>query len=181
MKSYSAEGIVIKRQNFGEADKLITILSKERGKITLKAKGLRKINSRRSGSLELFNQVKITAATGRSSLDILTEVNVLDSFTSWRKQLGRVNVAYQLCEVVDKLLPEQQPYPQVYVVLSQSLSQISNLGEDWQIKLNAWFKDILTDLGYWPEDRPFTGDINKFIESIIQRPLNSHKILKKLS
>jgi DNA repair protein RecO (recombination protein O) len=180
MKSYSIEGIIIKRTDAGEADKFITFFSKDKGKITLKAKGVRKLSSKRAGSLELFNRAKISAVAGRGQLDTLTEVQLLESYSQWRKHLGRVNLAYQLCEVVDKLLPDHQPHPKVYDILSLSLSQISELGDNWQDQLHAWFVDILVELGYWPADRPFTGDVHKFIESLILRPLNSPKILKKL-
>lgn len=181
MRSYTYEGIVIKRIDFGEADKIITFFTSDRGKLTLIAKGVRKLSSKRAGSLELFNRAKISAVSGRGSLDTLAEVSLLESYSGWRKHLGRVNVAYQLCEIIDKLLPDNQSHPGIYEILSRSLSQISDLSDDWQNRIDSWFVDILIDLGYWPADKKFTGDINKFIESIIQRPLNSSKILKKLS
>jgi DNA repair protein RecO (recombination protein O) len=181
MKSFTFEGIVIKRQNFGEADRLVTLFSPEIGKFVLKAKGIRKITSRRAGSLELFNQVKGHAVAGRGQIDVLTEVSVINSFSSWKQYLGRVNIAYQLCEVVDKLLPENQPHPRIYFLLLHSLSHINQLKSDWQDELNTWLIEILVELGYWPENKKFSGDINKFIESLILRPLNSPLILKKLS
>ena len=84
MRTYTVEGIVIKRQNIGEADKLITLFTETLGKITLLARGIRKSSSRRVGSLELFNQVKVSAARGRGELDTLTEVQLLNSFSPWR-------------------------------------------------------------------------------------------------
>lgn len=181
MRSYTIEGIIIKRTNTGEADKLITLFSPQKGKITLIAKGVRKTSSKRAGSLELFNQARVSAAVGRGMLDTLTEVQLLQPHTGWRKHLGRVNIAYQLCEVIDKLLPEGQPHPNIYQILSLSLSQISHLDTHWQRQLDDWLLQILIDLGYWPVDKKFTGDVNKFIESLILRPLNSHKILKRLA
>ncbi|PIZ97846.1 MAG: DNA repair protein RecO, partial [Candidatus Levybacteria bacterium CG_4_10_14_0_2_um_filter_35_8] len=55
MNSYKTEGIVIKRRNLGEADKILTIFTKRYGKIQVKAPGIRKINSRRSPHVELLN------------------------------------------------------------------------------------------------------------------------------
>lgn len=181
MKTYSTEGIIIKRSDYGEADKIITLLSPDKGKLTLLAKGIRKLSSKRAGSLELFNRVKIGAVIGRGQLDTLTEVVVLTSYFSWRKHLGRINIAYQLCEVIDKLLPDGQSHPKVYSILSLSLSQISNLGQNWEAQLNAWILEILVDLGYWPNEKKFDGDIYKFVESITFRSLHSPRILKKLS
>ena len=84
MRGYKVEGIIIKRRDQGEADRIITLFSRSKGKISLKAKGVRQSNSRRAGSLELFNRVKAGVARGHSDLDILTEVEVLDAYSSWR-------------------------------------------------------------------------------------------------
>ena len=55
MRSFKAEGIVIKRSNYSEADRIVTIFTKKNGKIKVKANGVRKIASRRSPHIELFN------------------------------------------------------------------------------------------------------------------------------
>ena len=180
MRSYILEGIILSRANLGETDKIITLFTRQLGKVSLKAAGIRKLTSRRAGSLELFNHVKLAVAKGRGSLDVITEVSVIHAFPLWRRHLGRVNLAYQLCEVVDKLTPDHQPHPQVFEILSQALSQIDKLKTNWQSQINHWLLEILTDLGYWPEDRQFTGDIYRFIESISQRSLHSPKILARL-
>ena len=180
MNSYSVEGIVIKRHNLGEADKLITLFTPDHGKITVMAKGIRKLSSKRAGSLELFNLVKAAIVKGRGDLDTLTEVQTLHTFSSWRKHLGRVTLAYQLAEVVDKLTPDRQPHPRVFEILKNSLSQIGNLKIDWKTKIDQWLLNILIDLGYWPLHKPFTGDIQSFMEDIANRPLHSHKLLNRL-
>jgi DNA repair protein RecO (recombination protein O) len=180
MRSYTLEGIIIKRTNVGEADKIITIFSRELGKVSLKAAGIRKLQSKRAGALELFNHVRIAAVRGRGNLDVLTEVDIQNTFSSWKHHLGRVNVAYQLVEVIDKLTPENQPHPQVFEILTGALSGINTLGSDWKSHLDNWLLAILVDLGYWPINDKFSGNIYKFIEEIINRPLHSPKILAKL-
>lgn len=180
MNSYTDEGIVIKRSNIGEAGKLITIFSKNHGKTTAIAKGLRKPTSKRAGLLELFNLVKFHAVQGRGELETLTEVQLLESYSSWRKHLGRVTLAYQLVEVIDKLTPDHQPHPEIFEILSQSLSHISFLKDDWKLNLESWILDILIELGYWPINKQFTGNVYEFMENISSRPLHSPKLLSKL-
>jgi DNA repair protein RecO (recombination protein O) len=180
MRSYSFEGIILKRINIGEADKLITFFTKEKGKITLKVRGLRKISSKRAGSLELFNLVKASAVKGRGTIDTLTEVQVLAHHGDWKNFLGKINLAYQLCEVIDKILPEEEAHPQVFRQLSDYLSQISYLKNDWESQMRIWLISLLVELGYWPQQKEFTGDINQYIENIVQRPINSPRILNKL-
>ncbi len=180
MRSYCLEGIIIKRVNVGEADKILTLFTKESGKVVLKVKGVRKLQSKRAGSLELFNHVRVFVVKGRGSLDLLTEVILLNTFSSWRKFLGRVNLAYQLAEAVDKLTPENQSHPEIFTLLLSAFLDIENLDSNWKLKIENWLINLIIELGYWPEDKKFTGDIYKFIEDIISRPLYSPKILDKL-
>ena len=180
MRSYTDEGIVIKRHNFGEADKIISLYTKSHGKITLMARGVRKLSSKRAGSLDLFNQIKFHAVSGRGDMDTLTEVQLLTNFSGWKKHLGRVNIAYQLCELIDKLTADRQPHPEIYNLLSLSLSQISTLGVGWELKIVNCKLKILTELGYWHAGKKHDGDLNNLIESLSERPLHAHKILAKL-
>ncbi len=180
MRSYTDEGIVIKRHNLGEADKLITLFSKSHGKITLMARGVRKLASKRAGSIDLFNLIKFHAVSGRGEIDTLTEVQLITDFSGWKKHLGRVNIAYQLCEMIDKLTPDRQSHPEIYNILFASLSQISTLGVDWELKIKNYKLKILTALGYWHADKKHDGDLNDLIESLSERPLHAHKILAKL-
>jgi len=180
MSSYRFEGVIIKRHNLGETDKLVTFFTKDLGKITLKARGLRKLSSKRAGALELFNLVRAQAVTGKGDLDTLTEVDLVEPFSSWRTHLGRVTLAYQLCEAIDKLTPDHQPHPEIFTLLVSDLSQISLLGEDWEKIMHEWLLDILRTLGFWPENQSFSGNINELLEKTTDRPLHSRKLLSKL-
>lgn len=87
-RTYKTEGIILKRINLGEADKIITLYSRHYGKIRCIAKGIRNITSRKGGNLELFNRVAIFLAKGKN-LDIITEVQLLDSFSGFRQDLKK--------------------------------------------------------------------------------------------
>lgn len=180
MRSYTDEGIVIKRHNLGEADRLITLFSRSQGKLTLVARGVRRLTSKRAGSLELFSHIKFHAARGRGDLDTLTEVQPLNSFSSWRRHLGRVNLAYQLAETIDKLTPDRQPHPELLDLLKSHFLEIGNLKNDWKSKIEKWLIEIVRELGYWPKNMNFTGDIYNLIERTASRPLHSPKLLSKL-
>lgn len=180
MHSYTDIGLVIKRHNLGEADKLITLYSKDHGKVTLKARGVRKLTSKRAGSIDLFNYIKFHAVSGRGEIDTLTEVENISDFSNWKIHLGRVNIAYQLCELVDKLTPDRQPHPEIFEFLVKDLFEIGNLNIDWKLKIENWKLKILSALGYWDKDKIFVGDVNDLVESVSERPLHAHKILTKL-
>lgn len=180
MRSYSDIGIVIKRHNLGEADKLVTLYTKNHGKVTLKARGVRKLTSKRAGSIDLFNYIKFHAVSGRGDIDTLTEVESVSSFSSWKIHLGRVNIAYQLCELVDKLTPDHDPHPEVFNILLSTLQNISKLGSEWELEIRNLKLEILERLGHWKAGHQYIGDVNDLVESVSERPLHAHKILAKL-
>jgi DNA repair protein RecO (recombination protein O) len=181
MRSYSFEGIILKRSNVGEADKLVTFLTRDHGKVTCKAKGIRKLISKRAAGLELFNHVSAHAINGKGDLDTLTEVRLISSFFTWKKHIGRVNLAYQLCETIDRLLPDREPQPELFDLLKKDLQQISLLDENWESQLKSWLVEFLSTLGYWPKNTDFHQDVYQFIGDIASRPLFSPSLLRKLS
>lgn len=180
MRSYTVAGIVIKRTNFGEADRLVTLFTKSQGKVTVIARGVRKLTSKRAGSLELFNEVRAQIVAGRGDLDSLAEVEIVNTFPSWRRKLGRITLAYQMCEAVDKLTADHQPHPQVFEILHRSLVEIGKLDINWKLKIENWLVEILIDLGFWPHDKEFAGDIVELIEGISSRSYNSPKLISRL-
>lgn len=180
MRSVTDEGVIIKRLNIGEADRLITLFTKSHGKVTVIARGVRKLSSKRAGTLELFNLIKAQIVKGRGELDTLAEIQAISTFKPWRKHLGRVTLAYQMCEAVDKLTADHQPHSQVFSILVTALSQIGNLKKDWKLSIESWLLDILIDLGFWPRDKEFIGDIVELIEGISSRSYNSPKLLSRL-
>lgn len=171
-RSFKTEGIILKRINFGEADKILTIYTKHYGKIKALAKGVRKITSRKGGNVELFNQVIIFLAKGKN-LDILTEAQVLNSFKEWRKNLRKVGTAYYFCELVDKLTPEGQPHQAVFRLLQDFLSRIS---QEKRLGLARAFEEkLLEELGFGvpPELKKAKGSLRAYIEEITERKINS--------
>lgn len=182
VRTYKSEGIVLKRINFGEADKVVTIYSKHFGKVTLLAKGIRRMTSRKRGSLEVFNQVTFFATKGKG-MDIVTETELLDSFSLCRKELNRIAVAYQLCEMVDKLTAEGSEQEEVYELLAGYLKNLKELKpEDNSNYLGTFGLSLLKILGFWPKDKkvPKNFKVSLFIEGIIEKELKAKKFLNKL-
>lgn len=184
MSAYKTEGVVLKRINFGEADKILTIFSKHYGKIRAVAKGVRRVTSRKGGNLELFNWVTVFLAAGKN-LDLVTEVQVKDAFPGFRKDLKKVGAAYYLCELVDKLCPDRQKNEEVFSLLVGSLGALQNekTGSDQTEELIHNFeRRILEALGFWPRGaKEEKVDIQTFIEGIIEKRLRSPSFLTKIN
>lgn len=182
MNNLKSEGVILKRYNFGEADKIITVFSKHFGKMSLLAKGVRKLTSRKRSSLEIFNQIKFFAVGGKG-MDIITEVETINSFSVLRKDLKKIAVAYELVEMVDKLMAEGSEQEEIYYLLAGYLekiqdSQVENLFEN----LDSYARQLIKILGYWPKDKDFPGNFNTclYIEEIAEKEIKSRKFLNRI-
>lgn len=178
MRHSNFEGIVIKKSNFSEADKIVTIFTKEFGKITVLAKGLRRMTSKRSGSLDLFSHIKGSHVAGRGNLPTLTEVVLINQHATWKIHYGRISIAYRLAEIIDKLTPDGQPHPQTYDLFLSHLSQISLLGKNWTETLDLWIIGLLASLGYLDQNTSPDLNLENFISELADRPLKSFSLLR---
>jgi DNA repair protein RecO (recombination protein O) len=124
---YRTEGIVLRRTDFGEADRLLTVLTPERGKLRLVAKGARKPSSRKSGHVELFAHSQMLVAVGRD-LDIVTQAETIEPFVGLRRDLLRTTYAYYLAELVDAFLAEHDENRPMFELLRDSLGRLSAEG-----------------------------------------------------
>lgn len=179
MSVYKTEAVILSRVNFGEADKLLTLFSKHYGKLKALAKGVRRVSSRKGGSLELFNHVGLVLARGKN-LDIITEVDLKNSFRIWRKDLIRVGLAYYLVELVDKLTAEGQKNQQVFFLLKRVLAGLE--GKDLVSLVRQFEEAVLKELGFGVPTglRAKKGSLSDYIEEIIERKLKSKEVLRKI-
>lgn len=147
MPVYKAEAIVIRRANLGEADRVVTFFSREHGRLSAVAKGARKPRSRFAGRLELFTHLRLLLAQGRS-LDVVSQVEVIDPFAAVRGDLGRMSAASFVAELADRATGEREAQPAVFTVLRQALSSIA--AGDAELT-GLWFAAQLLGLsGYGP-------------------------------
>jgi DNA repair protein RecO (recombination protein O) len=169
------ECFIIKRKNYKEADKVITIFSKEKGKIILIAKGIRKISSKRAASLELFNHVQMEVAK-TPGMDVITEVKLLESYQSFSQSIAKANIAYRIVELIDKLIPEKEENPQVYELLIKAFKYIkqTEITKENIDKIAVRFKlRILNLLGFGTPPSNNLEEISRYIEDIVQKKLVS--------
>ena len=181
MKHLRTEGIIIKRRNIGEADRLLTVFTKTEGKIVVKARGIRKIPSRRSAHVELLNLASLSLYKG-SKFPVLTEATSLDTFSDIKNDLNKVGFAYHICELIDGLCPENQENRAVFTLLHNVLVRLEKEEEIVEV-IHGFEVELLTVLGYWG-----TGDMQQeqtnvhfFIENILERRLKSRRIFEKFS
>lgn len=178
MPTYKTEGVILKRSNFSEADRILTIFSKHYGKVKVLAKGVRRINSRRGGNIELFNRAVLFLAEGKN-FDILTEAQVVNSFPRLRKDLEKIGKAYYVCELVDRLCAEKQENRRVYELLVEKLSELSQQPSE-KVDLREFEIELLKLLGFWSGELEGKYKPRRYVEELIERKLKSPKFLEEV-
>ncbi len=143
----ATEGVILSRKNFGEADRLLTIYTKDHGKIAAIAKGVRRPRSKKAGHLELGNWCKVFMAKGKN-IDLLTEVEVKRAFGIAQFGEKKANKIYHLLEIVDILTPANQKNLRVFSLLVSFLKKTSN-GEDFNLVSSAFKTKLLSALGFF--------------------------------
>lgn len=155
MATFGTEGIIVKRKNFGEADRILTVITPFKGKISVLAKGVRRITSRRGGNVELLNQVKLHIFQG-SGLGVLTEAESLQTFPKIKNDLILSSYGSHVAELADRLSAENQPNPAVYNLLLIVLTLLEK--EPRQVFIRAYEVKLLTSLGFWSLDQVGADD-----------------------
>ena len=175
LRAYSSEGIVLSRKNYGEADRILIVLSKKYGKISLLAKGIRKIKSKKRGHLEIFSKIKFSAVNSKG-FDIMTEAETINDFTGVRINLNKISLAYYFCEVVNKIIHEDSRPSTVYNLLSIALEQLEQETKLKKLRLKFIY-DLVTEMGYWPAGKRLV-DADIVLDDVLERKINSVRVGK---
>ncbi len=181
-RAYSVEGIILKRRSVGEADRILTVFTRQYGKIRVIAKGIRKISSRRAGHLEVFTYVTLQIHAGRT-MDSVTEAQTIISGTLLGADVTKVGYAYCLCELVDQLLPERQEHGDVLILLRDALFSLQRSEDEsaWQKDTGDFIHKLLWILGFLPSSRRIPeGSLQSYIEHITERKLKTWSLLTTL-
>lgn len=168
---YSAEALVLRRTDLGEADRIVTIFTPHVGKLRAVAKGVRRPTSRLGGHLELFTHSRVLIAKGRD-LDIITQAETINSFIGMRDDLWRATFAYYAAEIADRLTVERNPEPAVFDLLVKTLGRIAT-DRDPELALRFYEMQLFDCLGFRPElhrcvrcEEPLGPSTNFFSSSV---------------
>lgn len=147
MNSKNFDALVIKSINFKDTDKIYTLLVKGLGKISAKAKGVRKINSKRISTLDTLNFIKV-GLVGESDLRVITETSLIYSFSNLKGDLDKLKTAYYFLELVNKLLQESSEYDEVFELLLKCLKRLDEKNF-YDSRVENYFElNLLKILGY---------------------------------
>lgn len=174
---YASEGIVLGRKNYGEADRILSLYTKDFGRITLLAKGVRRPKSKKRGHLEIFSLVRFSANTG-SGIDLITEAEVKDDYKDIRTNLPRVSLAYYFMEVVGKTTHEQEKNEDLFDLILSSLDTLRTTNKLKEQK-QKFILNLLTLLGFWPEGK-IMDNPDEVLEDVVERKISSVRVGKRM-
>src|SRR4051794_14333718 len=116
------EGIVLRSMRFGEADRILHLYTRDRGRIGAIAKGVRRARSRFGGRLEPFSHVAFLLHEGRSDLMTVTGADTIRAHARLREDAGTIDAAARACDAVGRLFETDEPHPEVFNLLGNELA-----------------------------------------------------------
>jgi len=144
-RTYTAEGVILRRRNIGEADSIFTVYSDREGKFDAVARGVRKTRSKMRGHLEPLTRSRFLIAKGRT-LDVFAQAETVHHYRVVREDLDRAATALYCAELVDRFTVERAPQEGLYSLL---LGVLDALEDGCGIAVARYFEvQLLALTGY---------------------------------
>lgn len=148
MAQYQVEAILLAVRDWGEADKIVTLLSREQGKIIAFANGARRPKSPLAGGMQLFTHLEVTLAPGKNC-DSVKQCEIKYAFRQLQEDFNCMAYGAFIAELTSELCPERQPEPRVFDLLL-TVFQVLTERNPRMVAL-AWAWQLLSITGYYPE------------------------------
>lgn len=175
VRSFSTTGIVLKRHNIGETDRVVTMLTQDQGKITCIAKGVRTLQSSKRAYLEPGNYIKAFCIFTHG-MPILTQASLISDTGVMRESLKNVRKLHQFLEIIDRLFVEEELeldfFNEILTLRELILSEDATIS-----KIRRGFDQILNRLGYSDNVPSITMSILEQVATVTERPIRSYEYL----
>lgn len=148
-RSVRTEGIILRRRDFGESDRILVVFTRKLGRISGIAKGARKPSSKISGHLELFSRASFLVSRGRN-LQLITQAETLQSYDHLREDLSGIGLGSYVVELVDAVTTEGGSNVKLYELLTASLNALDS-GLKPAVILHFFELQLLGLTGFQPE------------------------------
>ena len=138
MQTLRTEAIILRRTNYGEADRILNMLTPQHGKVSAIAKGLRKAKSKLVGGLELFAVSDITILKGKSDVGTISSARMDVFYGSILKEYERMQLGYEIIRLINRAT-ETVAEEEFYYLLKNSLVYLNELTIDYRV-VEVWFR-----------------------------------------
>ena len=143
-------GVALRSYRLGEADRIVVFMTERHGKVRAVAKGVRRTTSKFGARLEPLTHVDLLLWQGRSDLDIVNQVEVIDVYRAVREDLHRMPLGMSMLEVTDQMAQERHPDPRLYAMLVGALGALANPDADPSLVAPSFFLKALVLEGAGP-------------------------------
>ena len=148
MSLYRDHGIVLRSWKLGEADRIVSIITRDNGKVRAVAKGVRKPSSRFGARLEPTCHLSLQLYRGRGDLDTVTQVETIDRFPTLRNDLDRWARASAMLEAVEQVALEREPNERLFEMLVRALRTLT--ASESPLVVAGFFLKLLALEGFEP-------------------------------
>jgi len=149
MKQLVTQGIILMRTDYGEADRIITLLTPDHGKLRLMAKGVRRVKSKLAGGIELFSVSSITFIKGRGDIGTLVSTRLVKHYGTIVHDLDRTMLGYDLIKQLNKVT-EDEPGEEYFELLKRTFEALDDPSVPLPL-IRFWFAAQLLRLtGHMP-------------------------------
>lgn len=145
MKQSQTRAIVLNRTNYGEADRIVTVLTPEHGKLTLMARGVRREQSKLAGGIELFSVVELSYIQGRGDIATLTSARLVHYYSHIVQNIEHVQLGYELIKLLHRAT-EDQPEPVYFELLETAFIALDETNLSTEL-IRLWFQAQLLRYG----------------------------------
>jgi DNA repair protein RecO len=175
-RSFSTEAIVLKRTNVGESDRVVTLLTKDKGRLACVAKGVRKLTSSKRAYLEPGNHIKCLLISTHS-MPLLTQATIINDCASIHFVMPKIRQLTQLLEIIDTLFVEDQSDEHLFQDVLNIRKLIVDEGPT-SGHIKPLLDQLLIDLGYQNPSETKYPTLLEYVSAIADKPMKSWEYLK---
>ena len=174
-KTFNTEGIVLKRFNTGETDRIVTLLTRDYGKLVCVAKGARKLKSSKLAHLESGNRIKAFLVKTKG-LPLLTQTTLIEDTAETRASLAKIRRLAQILEVFDRLFVEEDTDQPAYL-MALKLERLVMKNAKFDL-IQKELNKLLQHLGYQDFDLTSHKSILDYVAELSEKKMKSFEFLK---
>ena len=176
MPTFSTSGVVLKRSNYGEADRIVTIFSEDRGKFAVVAKGVRKPSSSKKSALEpgMYSKLFCVETHG---MPILTQALVIQDNSASMGALASLRDLSQVLEIIDAITVDEEPQPVLFSKVLQVLGVFQQQPKQLRNIVVKILREMMGELGFESMENAGFSSVSEYVEYISEKKLKSHAYL----
>ena len=149
---FNAEGIVVRARNLGEADRVVILLTPNRGLLSCVARGSRRTKSKTGGYVDLIRHITAHISQGRSDLHVISQVETVNAYLGIRNDLDRLIIASHFTEIAERFSLHSAANPQLFNLLRDTLAYSETTPKSTFPLLRLWYETtLLNTVGLQPQ------------------------------